>query len=58
MPQQDCVKRRRQILTEDDRDDLRLDTRAHENAWMPDDAWVKNFVGRLTEMVRSIGGKH
>jgi len=58
MPEQDCAKRRRQILTDETGDDPRFDPRARENALIPDDAWVKNFVGRLTDMVRSIGGKH
>jgi hypothetical protein len=43
------VRRRRQILDDETMDRLELDTPDRE------DAWVKDFIGRLTGVLRNVG---
>jgi hypothetical protein len=57
MPEQARQKRRRQILSDDNADGPRFDARANENTGIPEDAWVRNFIVRLTRMLRKTGGK-
>jgi hypothetical protein len=57
MPEQARQKRRRQILTDETANGLRLDTRANENTGTPEDPWVRNFIVRLARMLRKTGGK-
>jgi hypothetical protein len=63
MPEQARQKRRRQILSDDTSNSLRLDTRANENTltpntWTPEDPWVRNFIVRLARVLRKTGGKN
>jgi hypothetical protein len=43
MPEQAREKRRRQILSDETSNGLRLDTPANESRWPPEDPWVKEF---------------
>jgi hypothetical protein len=58
MPDQARPKRRRQILTGEPGDSLRVDSRANETTWIPEDPWVRNFILRLARMLRKTGGKN
>jgi hypothetical protein len=58
MPEQAHQKRHRQILTDESANGLRLDTRANESTWAPEDAWVRNFIVRLARVLRKSGGKN
>ena len=58
MPEQSRHKRRRQILSDENADGLRFDTRANENTWIPEDPWVRNFIVRLARLLRKTGGKN
>jgi hypothetical protein len=58
MPEQPRQKRRRQILSDENADGLRFDTRPNENTWIPEDPWVRNFIVRLARLLRKTGGKN
>jgi hypothetical protein len=63
MPEQARQARRRQILSDETAHGLRLDARANENTWTPEDwtpedPWVRNFIVRLARMLRKTGGKN
>ena len=58
MPEQARPKRRRQILSDENADGLRFDSRANENTSPPEDPWVRNFILRLARMLRKTGGKN
>jgi hypothetical protein len=47
-PEQQLLRRRRQILHDHTMDRLELDTPERE------DAWVKDFIGRLAGILRNI----
>ena len=47
------ARRRRQILDDETMDRLVLDMPAPER----EDAWVKDFIGRLADIIRGVGGK-
>ncbi len=57
-PEQDSPKQRRQILDNESGKVERFDARGNEHAGIHDDTWVRNFVARLAELVRKIGGKN
>jgi hypothetical protein len=57
MPEQARQKRRRQIPSDETANGRRLDTRANESTWTPEDPWVRNFIVRLARMLRKTGGK-
>jgi hypothetical protein len=66
-PEQALLKRRRQILDDETGDAPRFDPSKLEDTWaqkgwaqkdwVHEDAWVRNFIGRLNGLVRNIGGK-
>jgi hypothetical protein len=47
------ARRRRQILDDETLDRLVLDMPVPER----EDAWVKDFIGRLADIIRGVGGK-
>jgi hypothetical protein len=57
-PEQGQPKQRRQILDNEGGEVERLDARGNEHAGTDDDTWVRNFIARLGELVRKIGGKN
>jgi len=56
LPEQ-ALRRRRQILDDKTRDPHRFDARGYQDAWAPEDRWVKSFMARLAGLIRSMSSK-
>jgi hypothetical protein len=58
LPEQHLQRRRLQILDDETRDGHGFNVHEYEDTWVHEDSWVKDFIARLTGLVRKIGGKN
>jgi hypothetical protein len=52
-----ALRRRRQILDDETGDPHRFNAREYQDAWAPEDKWVKSFMARLAGLIRNMSSK-
>jgi len=56
LPEQ-ALRRRRQILDDETGDPHRFKASGYQDAWAPEDRWVKSFMARLAGLIRNKSSK-